>query len=44
MMRLVALADRCTQYLKVNTNVKQLFGLLAVAALPESEQKQGNHN
>ena len=44
MLRLVALADRCTQYLKVNTNVKQLFGLLAVAALPESEQKQGNHN
>ena len=43
-MRLYALADRCTQYLKVNTNVRQLFGLLAVAALPDDEQKQGNHN
>ena len=44
MMHLAALSDRCTQYLKVNTNVRQLFGLLAVAALPGDEQKQGNHN
>ena len=34
LLRLCALADRCTAYLKVNTNVKQLFGLLAVDALP----------
>ena len=34
LMRLCGLADRCTAYLKVNTNVKQLFGLLAVDALP----------
>lgn len=38
MLRLCALADRCTQYLKVNTNVKQLFGLLAVDALPDDEE------
>ena len=44
LMRLCALADRCTRYLKVNTNVRQLFGLLAVDALPEGEQKQRNHN
>ena len=44
LMRLCALSDQCTRYLKVNTNVKQLFGLLAVDALPESEQKQRNHN
>ena len=34
LLRLCGLADRCTAYLKVNTNVKQLFGLLAVDALP----------
>ena len=34
MLRLCELSDRCTAYLKVNTNVKQLFGLLAVDALP----------
>ncbi len=34
MLRLYELAERCTAYLKVNTNVKQLFGLLAVDALP----------
>ena len=38
MLRLCALADRCTHYLKVNTNVKQLFGLLAVDALPDDEE------
>lgn len=35
---LCKLSDRCTQYLKVNTNVKQLFGLLAVAALPDGNR------
>ncbi len=44
LMRMTELADRCAEYLKVNTNVKHLFGLLAVCALPESERKQGNHN
>ena len=34
MLRLCELSDRCSAYLKVNTNVKQLFGLLAVDALP----------
>ena len=38
LMALCALADRCTQYLKVNTNVKQLFGLLAVDALPDGNR------
>lgn len=36
LMRLAELADRLTQYLKVNTGVKQLFGLLAVDSLPDS--------
>ena len=35
---LCKLADRCTRYLKVNTNVKQLFGLLAVDALPDGNR------
>ena len=35
---LCKLSDRCTQYLKVNTNVKQLFGLLAVDALPDGNR------
>lgn len=35
---LCRLSDRCTQYLKVNTNVKQLFGLLAVDALPDGNR------
>ena len=38
LMALCALSDRCTQYLKVNTNVKQLFGLLAVNALPDGNR------
>ena len=38
LMALCALSDRCTQYLKVNTNVKQLFGLLAVDALPDGNR------
>ena len=33
MLRLCALMDRLTQYLKVNTGVRQLFGLLAVESL-----------
>ena len=44
LLRLVSLADQCTQYLKVNTNVKHLFGLLAADALPGDERKQGNYN
>lgn len=36
LMRLCTLMDRCTQYLKVNTGVRQLFGLLAVQSLPDS--------
>ena len=38
LMGLCALSDRCTRYLKVNTNVKQLFGLLAVDALPDGNR------
>ena len=38
LMALCALSDRCTRYLKVNTNVKQLFGLLAVDALPDGNR------
>jgi DNA polymerase III, gamma/tau subunits len=38
LLGLCALADRCTQYLKVNTNTKQLFGLLAVDALPDGNR------
>jgi len=38
LMGLVALADKGTQYLKVNTNVKQIFGLLAVDALPDGNR------
>lgn len=38
LLRLWTLADRCTAYLKVNTNVKQLFGLLAVDALPDGNR------
>ena len=38
LMALCTLADRCTQYLKVNTNVRQLFGLLAVDALPDGNR------
>ncbi len=40
LMHLCALTDRCKEYLKVNTNVKHLFGLLAVDALPESEEQR----
>ncbi len=36
MVRLCALMDTVTQYLKVNTGVKQLFGLLAVESLADS--------
>ena len=35
---LCRLSRRCTQYLKVNTNVRQLFGLLAVDALPDGNR------
>ena len=38
LMGLVALADKGTQYLKVNTNGKQIFGLLAVDALPDGSR------
>ncbi len=38
MMGLYRLCDRCTGYLKVNTNVKQIFGLLAVCALPDGNR------
>ena len=36
MLRLCALMEKLTQYLKVNTGVKQLFGLLAVESLAGS--------
>ena len=36
MVRLCALMDRLTQYLKVNTGVRQLFGLLAVESIASS--------
>ncbi|MBQ7692770.1 MAG: ATP-binding protein [Oscillospiraceae bacterium] len=35
---LYRLCDRCTGYLKVNTNVRQIFGLLAVCALPDGNR------
>ena len=38
MLELCRLCDRCAGYLKVNTNVKQLFGLLAVDALPDGNR------
>ena len=38
LMRLYRLSERCTSYLKVNTNGKQLFGLLAVDALPDGNR------
>ena len=38
LMDLFRLSERCTAYLKVNTNVKQLFGLLAVDALPDGNR------
>jgi len=38
LMHLIALTDRCAQYLKVNTNGKQVFGLLAVDALPDGNR------
>ena len=38
LLALYRLSERCTQYLKVNTNVKQLFGLLAVDALPDGNR------
>ena len=38
LMGLYRLSEKCTQYLKVNTNVKQLFGLLAVDALPDGNR------
>ncbi len=38
LMRLCTLSERCTRYLKVNTSVKHLFGLLAVDALPDDEE------
>jgi DNA polymerase III delta prime subunit len=38
LLGLYRLSERCTQYLKVNTNVKQLFGLLAVDALPDGNR------
>ena len=38
LLGLYRLSERCTRYLKVNTNVKQLFGLLAVDALPDGNR------
>ena len=38
LMGLIALADKSTKYLKVNTNGKQIFGLLAVDALPDGSR------
>lgn len=39
-MRAVELADRCLVYLKVNTGVKNIFGLLAVRSLPAEETRK----
>ena len=36
MLRLCALMEKLAQYLKVNTGVKQLFGLLAVESVAGS--------
>ncbi len=38
LLHLYRLCDRCTGYLKVNTNVRQIFGLLAVCALPDGNR------
>ena len=38
LLGLYRLSEKCTQYLKVNTNVKQLFGLLAADALPDGNR------
>lgn len=38
LLHLYRLSERCTQYLKVNANVKHLFGLLAVDALPDGNR------
>ena len=38
LMGLCRLSERCTQYLKFNTNVRQVFGLLAVDALPDGNR------
>ncbi|MCF0138021.1 MAG: hypothetical protein HUJ66_06645 [Oscillospiraceae bacterium] len=39
-MQLIELMDRCLEYLKVNTGVKNIFGLLAVRSLPERETRK----
>ena len=39
LLRLSELMERCTQYLKVNTGVRQIFGLLAVDSLPAAENR-----
>ena len=38
LLRLTALLDRCAEYLRVNVNVKLLFGLLAVDAVSDGNR------
>ncbi len=40
LMDCVGLLDRCLEYLKVNTGVKNIFGLLAVRSLPAKETRK----
>lgn len=43
LLRLSALLDRCGAWLKVNTGVRHLFGLLAVDAIAEDENRGVQH-
>ncbi len=43
LLRLSALLDRCGVWLKVNTGVKQIMGLLAVDAVAEEENRGVKH-
>lgn len=40
LMYCIGLTDRCLEYLKVNTGVKSIFGLLAVRSLPAKETRK----
>ncbi|MDO4815855.1 MAG: hypothetical protein Q4A83_04530 [Bacillota bacterium] len=39
-MDCIGLMDRCLEYLKVNTGVKSIFGLLAVRSMPAKETRK----
>ena len=43
LLRLAALLDRCGAWLRVNTGVRHLFGLLAVDAIAEDENRGVKH-